>query len=131
MKIHTRSSGNFFAHFCPPGTQWFELFYLLKVSKFQNEFMKSSFLPKYKPNFVWISVFTVPHYRAEILTIFVHILGETVTSKIDSEIYWPLAASLLYCNLTIAWWIICRLKCVYNKRKAPLYQGGFYWFNEK
>ena len=22
MKIHTRSSGNFLAHFCPPGTQW-------------------------------------------------------------------------------------------------------------
>ena len=27
----------------------------LKVSKFQNEFMKSSFLPKYEPNFVRIS----------------------------------------------------------------------------
>ena len=34
-----------------------------KVSKFQNEFMKSSFLPKYEPKIV-------PHYRAEILTIF-------------------------------------------------------------
>ena len=27
----------------------------LKVSKFQNEFMKSSFLPKYEPNIVRIS----------------------------------------------------------------------------
>ena len=27
----------------------------LKVSKFQNEFMKSSFLPKYEPNFVRMS----------------------------------------------------------------------------
>ena len=36
---------------------------ILKVSKVQNEFMMSPFLPKYEPN-------TVPHYRAEILTIF-------------------------------------------------------------
>ena len=28
----------------------------LKVSKFQNEFMKSSFLPKFEPNIVRISV---------------------------------------------------------------------------
>ena len=28
---------------------------VLKVSKFQNEFMKSSFLPKYEPNIVRIS----------------------------------------------------------------------------
>ena len=28
---------------------------LLKVSKFQNEFMRSSFLPKYEPNIVKIS----------------------------------------------------------------------------
>ena len=28
---------------------------LLKVSKFQNEFMKSSFLPKYEPKIVSIS----------------------------------------------------------------------------
>ena len=39
----------------------------LKVSKFQNEFMKSLFLPKYEPGFL---PFTVPHYREEILTIF-------------------------------------------------------------
>ena len=43
---------------------------LLKVSKFQNEFMKSSFFPKYEPNIVRISVCTVPNYRVEILTIF-------------------------------------------------------------
>jgi hypothetical protein len=43
---------------------------LLKVSKFQNEFMKSSFLSKYEPNIVRISALTVPHYRAEIFTIF-------------------------------------------------------------
>ena len=44
----------------------------LKVSKFQNEFIKSSFLPKYEPNIVMISALhcIVPHYRAEILTIF-------------------------------------------------------------
>ena len=32
---------------------------------FQNEYMKSSFLPKYEPK-----TGTVPHYKAEILTIF-------------------------------------------------------------
>ena len=43
----------------------------LNVSKFQNEFMNSSFLPKYERNIVRISaLYTVPHYRAEILTIF-------------------------------------------------------------
>ena len=30
----------------------FSCTYLLKVSRFQNEFMKSSFLPKYEPNIV-------------------------------------------------------------------------------
>ena len=29
--------------------------HLLKVSKSQNEFMRSSFLPKYKRNILWIS----------------------------------------------------------------------------
>ena len=29
--------------------------YCIKVSKFQNEFMKSSFLPKYEPNIARIS----------------------------------------------------------------------------
>ena len=34
---------------------WFTGKGLLKVSKFQNEFMKSSFLPKYEPKIVRIS----------------------------------------------------------------------------
>ena len=42
---------------------------------FQNELMKSSFLSKYEQK----------------LSIFVYILGETMTSEIHSEIYWPLA----------------------------------------
>ena len=49
---------------------------LLKVSKFQNEFMKSSFLPKYERNIVRISTLcSVPYYRAEILTIFCWYFG--------------------------------------------------------
>ena len=59
----------------------------LKVSKFQNEYIKSSFLPKYEPKFLPCSV---AQYRAEILQYLVHILGETMTSYIHSEIYWPL-----------------------------------------
>ena len=41
--------------------------WLLKVSKFQNEFMRSSFLPKYEQKIVKISASL---HRAEILTIF-------------------------------------------------------------
>ena len=37
---------------------------LVKVSKFQNEFLKSSFSPKYKPN-----IFGDAQYRAEMLKI--------------------------------------------------------------
>ena len=48
---------------------------LIKVSKFQNEFMKSSFLPKHEPNIVKISALYLPHYRVEILTIFVSYCG--------------------------------------------------------
>ena len=50
---------------------------VIKVSEFQNEFMKSSFLPKYEPNIVRISALhcTVPRYRAEILTTFCSYLG--------------------------------------------------------
>ena len=33
--------------------------------------MKSVFLPKYEPNTLSISACTVPHYKAEILTIFI------------------------------------------------------------
>ena len=44
---------------------------LIKVSKFENEFMKSSFLPKYEQKIVKISALcSEAHYRAEILTIF-------------------------------------------------------------
>ena len=44
---------------------------LVKISKFQNKFMKSLFLPKYEPNGVRISsLYHVPHYMAEILIIF-------------------------------------------------------------
>ena len=51
---------------------------ILKVSKFQNEFMKSSFLPKYERNIVRISAL---HTSRQIsLQFFVHILGETMTS---------------------------------------------------
>ena len=42
----------------------------LKVSKFQNEFMKSKFLPKYEPKIVRNVSKGVPHYKADILTIF-------------------------------------------------------------
>ena len=42
----------------------------LKVSKFQNEFIKSSFLPKYEPKIVRFLPCSVAQYRAEILTIF-------------------------------------------------------------
>ena len=43
---------------------------MLKVSKFQNEFMKSSFFPKYERNIVRISaLLSVAQYRAEKLTI--------------------------------------------------------------
>jgi hypothetical protein len=42
----------------------------LKVSKFQKDFMKSSFLPKYEQKFVKIvKICSVAQYRAEILTI--------------------------------------------------------------
>ena len=62
----------------------------LKVSKFQNEYMKWSFLPNYEPKIVRISALG----RVELLTMqfLVHILGETTTSWIYSEIYWPLAS---------------------------------------
>ena len=54
---------------------------MLKVSKFQNEFMKSSFLPKYEPNILKISAL----YRAALqgrnpYNFLVRNLGETITS---------------------------------------------------
>ena len=46
--------------------------FILKFSKFQDEFMKSSFLPKYEPNIVRIYALycATLHYREEFLTIF-------------------------------------------------------------
>ena len=49
----------------------------LKVNKFQNEFMNSSFLPKYKPKIVRISAL---YSEGRNFDNFVHILGETMTS---------------------------------------------------
>ena len=49
--------------------------YLIEISRFQNEFMKTSFLPKHEPNIVKISALYLPHYRVEILTIFVSYCG--------------------------------------------------------
>ena len=49
----------------------------LKVSKLQNEFMKSSFLPKYEQKIVRISALTLQGRNSDN---FVHILGETMTS---------------------------------------------------
>ena len=52
--------------FIPFISYWYCL--QLKVSKFQNEFMKLSFLPKYEPKIVRISAWA--QYRAEIFTMF-------------------------------------------------------------
>ena len=49
---------------------------MLKVSKFQNEFMKSSFLPKYEPNIVRISALNCATLQAEIHTVFGSYFGE-------------------------------------------------------
>ena len=43
---------------------------LVKVSKFQNELIKSSFLPKYEPKILRISSLYCATLRPEILTIF-------------------------------------------------------------
>ena len=48
-------------------------------------------------------------HRAEILTIFVRILGETMTSLIHSEIVWPLSSLATQCSqifklLPLFWW---------------------------
>ena len=48
----------------------------LKVSKFQNKFMMSSFFPK---------------KETKSLQYFIRFLGKAMTSKICFEIYWPLA----------------------------------------
>ena len=49
---------------------------VVKVSKFQNEFMKPSFLPKYEQKNIRISALTTPSLQvAEILTIFCSYFG--------------------------------------------------------
>ena len=49
---------------------------LLKVSKFPNEFMKSSFLPKYEPKIVQCGTHSTGQKPLQYL---VHILGENMT----------------------------------------------------
>ena len=54
---------------------------LLKVSKFQNEFMKSSFLPKSEPDIVRISaLYCATLQGRNPYNFLVLILGETMTS---------------------------------------------------
>ena len=55
----------------------FNFMALIKVGKFQNEFMKSPFLPKYEPNLVRLSAQTTGQKSLQFL---VHILGEMMTS---------------------------------------------------
>ena len=62
---------------------------LLKVSYFQNEIMKSSFLPKYERKTVRISALSCV-VRAEIMTIFCSHFGRHDDFIIHSEINWPL-----------------------------------------
>ena len=74
---------------------------ILKVSKFQNEFMMPSFLPQYEPNIVMISALYCAGYHTtgqKSLQFLVHILGETMTSEIHSEIHWPLTDSSNFCH---------------------------------
>ena len=61
----------------------------LKVSYFQNEIMKSSFLPKYERKTVRISALSCV-VRAEIMTIFCSHFGRHDDFIIHSEINWPL-----------------------------------------
>ena len=59
----------------------------LMVSKFQNESMKSSFLPKHEPKIVRIIDHVVWNSIGQkSLQYLVHILGETMTSYIHYEI---------------------------------------------
>ena len=58
---------------------------IVKISKFQNELMKSSFLPKYEQKIVRISALQYTGQKS--WQFFVHILGEAMTSSTHSEIY--------------------------------------------
>ena len=61
---------------------------VLKVSKFQNENMKSSqHCPKYEQKKMKNSALSI---QGRIFQIFVHILGNATTSYFHFEIYWPL-----------------------------------------
>ena len=62
--------------------------FAVKVSNFQNEFMKPLFLPKYEQKIVKISALTTQGRNPD--NFFVRILEETMTSSIHSEIYRPL-----------------------------------------
>ena len=50
--------------FCPTQYTIKQKVLFLKVIKFQNEFMKSSFLPKYERKIVRISALHITHYMA-------------------------------------------------------------------
>ena len=71
----------------------------VKVSYFQNEFMKSSFLSKY----IWTKNCQdfCPHYTGQKSgQFFVLILGETMISSIHSEINWTLLHTEWYLKET-------------------------------
>ena len=62
--------------------------FILKVSEFQNEFMKLSFLPKYERNFFEEFCPVVWHSTGQkSFQYLVHVLGEPMTSEIHSDIY--------------------------------------------
>ena len=78
----------------------------LKLSKFQNQFMKSSFLPKYEPKIVrnCYRACSVAHYSEEILTIFGSYFGRNndfinsfwnlLTFRIKSTAIWNILVFL-------------------------------------
>ena len=95
----------------------------LKVSKFQNELMKSSFLPKYEPNIVRISALcTVPHYRAEIHTIFGSYCGRN-DNFINS--FWHLLTfSQLWTWKVLHWWSkLTILKFIFSLKVQLFWEG--------
>ena len=106
----------------------------LKVSKFQNEFMKSSFLPKYEPNIWRISaLYCVPHYRAEILTIFGSYFGRN-DDFINS--FWNLLtfigahfSLLLLLKLLLKSFLIYRyVRCLHSKEYGYVHKHSLQTF---
>ena len=68
----------------------------LRFSQIQNEFMRSSFLPKCQPKILRLSALEVYQRVAQkSLKILVGILGEMMTSKIYSEFNRPLITYFL------------------------------------